>query len=115
MSGTGLPPGVHRLDDVAPGTVADLRRAGWRLVLLPPVASTAGFYAALAVALPLPAWFGGNLDALADSLADLAEPTALVLQGWQGYAGTEPAAAGRVLSVLAERAAVAPPFAVLLA
>ncbi|MGW0119177.1 barstar family protein [Streptomyces sp. NPDC003327] len=41
-------------------------------------------------ALPLPVWFGRNWDALADSLADMREPMAIVVTGWQAYAEARP-------------------------
>ncbi|MFD8014542.1 barstar family protein [Streptomyces sp. NPDC058955] len=41
-------------------------------------------------ALPLPVWFGRNWDALADCLADMREPMAIVMTGWQAYAEAEP-------------------------
>lgn len=41
-------------------------------------------------ALQLPVWFGRNWDALADCLADLREPMAIVVTGWHAYAEAEP-------------------------
>ncbi|MGW4163193.1 barstar family protein [Streptomyces sp. NPDC004788] len=41
-------------------------------------------------ALPLPIWFGRNWDALADCLADMRRPMAIVVTGWQAYAEAEP-------------------------
>ncbi|MFF2776725.1 barstar family protein [Streptomyces sp. NPDC058052] len=41
-------------------------------------------------ALPLPVWFGRNWDALADCLADLRAPMAIVVTGWHAYAEAEP-------------------------
>ncbi|MFE9042210.1 barstar family protein [Streptomyces sp. NPDC012421] len=55
-------------------------------------------------ALPLPVRFGRNWDALADSLADLREPMAIVVTGWHAYAEAEPddwAVAQEVLSAAA--------------
>ncbi|MFI8366946.1 barstar family protein [Streptomyces sp. NPDC085466] len=55
-------------------------------------------------ALPLPVRFGRNWDALADSLADLREPMAIVVTGWHAYAEAEPddwAIAQEVLSAAA--------------
>ncbi|MFD0371486.1 MULTISPECIES: barstar family protein [unclassified Streptomyces] len=40
--------------------------------------------------LPLPVWFGRNWDALADCLADMREPMAIVVTHWQAYAEAEP-------------------------
>ncbi|MFB7866685.1 MULTISPECIES: barstar family protein [unclassified Streptomyces] len=41
-------------------------------------------------ALPLPVWFGRNWDALADCLADMREPMAIVVTHWHAYAEAEP-------------------------
>ncbi|MFI8827294.1 barstar family protein [Streptomyces sp. NPDC053431] len=41
-------------------------------------------------ALPLPVWFGRNWDALADCLADMRQPMAIVVTHWQAYAEAEP-------------------------
>ncbi|MFI8964454.1 barstar family protein [Streptomyces sp. NPDC053493] len=41
-------------------------------------------------ALPLPVWFGRNWDALADCLADMREPMAIVVTHWQAYAEADP-------------------------
>ncbi|WP_370410987.1 barstar family protein [Streptomyces fradiae] len=41
-------------------------------------------------ALPLPVWFGRNWDALADCLADMRAPMAIVVTHWQAYAEAEP-------------------------
>jgi RNAse (barnase) inhibitor barstar len=110
----GPTPGVHRVAEPAGPTVRGLREAGWHAVVVSPGASTADFYADLRRALALPDWFGANLDALWDSLADLTAPTALVLTDWAAYASAEPERWRRFLELFAERAGVAPPFAVLL-
>jgi hypothetical protein len=44
-----------------------------------------------AAALALPAWFGHNWDALAESLTDLPGRVALVVTGWRAYAEARPA------------------------
>ena len=115
MTDLGVPtPGVHRVAEPAGPAVRGLREAGWHAVVVSPGASTADFYADLRRALALPAWSGGNLDALWDSLRDLTAPTALVLTDWAAYASAEPERWGRFLELFADRADVAPPFAVLL-
>ncbi|MET8836463.1 barstar family protein [Micromonospora sp. NPDC004540] len=73
-----------------------------------PVAGTAartraGLHEALAAALPLPAWFGRNWDALADALADRldAGPLALVVRDAADLLADEPPAQlGTLLDVL---------------
>lgn len=63
----------------------------------------AGLYEALAAALPLPAWFGRNWDALADVLADRldAGPLTLVVRDAADLLADEPPAQlGTLLDVL---------------
>lgn len=61
-----------------------------------------------------PDYYGRNLDALADCLGDLAEPTALEWSGWETLQAADPAAFGKIVLVLDDRADVAPPFTVFL-
>ncbi len=109
-----LTPGVYRVEDAA-RTTADLQDSGWDARRLVVGRSRAEAFAALAAALELPSWFGANLDALWDCLADLQRPTALVLEGWDDFARAAPADAGRLLDLFAERARSRPAFAVALA
>ena len=107
--------GVYRV--LAPMTTIEavLTADGWSVVVVPPSASTAGFYAGVAAAARLPAYFGANLDALWDSLADLRAPTAYVFPNWTRLARAEPGDWPRILALLEERTREAPPFAVILA
>lgn len=107
-------PGVYRVPD-ADRTTESLRRAGWDTRQVAPARSTTELYQALAAALTLPTWFGGNLDALWDCLADLQRPTTLVLTGWDSFADAEPVDARRFLDLFAERARQEPAFVVVLA
>lgn len=109
-----LTPGVYRVQDAA-RTAADLQDSGWDARRLVAGRSRAEAFAALAAALELPSWFGANLDALWDCLADLEGPTALVVEGWDGFASAAPADAERLLDLLAERTRSRPAFAVALA
>ena len=68
---------------------------------------------AIAAGLRFPDWFGRNLDALADLLADPRPDTVLVWEDWPVLADADPAAFAGILEVLRERAE-APGFAVLL-
>lgn len=107
-------PGLHRPGGTAEEVVGAYRDAGWAVARVTAAGSTAELYAALAGALALPPWFGANLDALWDCLADLPGPTVLVLTGWQRYAAAELSTWERLVELLRERAELAPPFAVLL-
>lgn len=106
--------GVFRVlaspDTVAAALAAD----GWRVAVLPELARSRDFYTALRQALNLPDWTGANLDALWDVLTDLTEPTALVWHRYATFATARPEPWRRILDVLEERAALQPPFAVLL-
>jgi RNAse (barnase) inhibitor barstar len=107
-------PGVYRVAESDRATES-LRAAGWDARRVEPARSTPELYRALAAALALPAWFGANLDALWDCLADLQRPTALVLTGWDGFADAEPGDALRFLDLFAERTRQDPAFVVVLA
>jgi RNAse (barnase) inhibitor barstar len=74
----------------------------------------AALLTAMAATLAFPGWFGHNLDALADCLADVATPTVLLWDGWGPLAREDPATFGSVLEILAERTTTDPAFAVLL-
>ena len=80
-----------------------------------PTTSTAQFYAELTAAAGFRPWFGANLDALWDTLTDLTDPTALILDRWTRLARAEPRYWPRILAVLEERTRTDPPFAVVLA
>jgi len=110
-SGTG---GIYRV--LAPiGEIEQrLTAVGWRVVVMPEVARSRDFYAALRTALDLPDWTGANLDALWDVLTDLREPTALVWRRYASFAVARPGPWQRILAVLDERGAQDPPFAVVL-
>jgi hypothetical protein len=82
MKGLLTPPlsgGVYEVGDVV-GVVAKLRRAGWRVGYVD-LSDAHTAVAVLGDELGFPAWYGRNLDALADSLTDLTVPTALVAVG----------------------------------
>ncbi|MDT0201234.1 barstar family protein [Nocardioides sp. AE5] len=71
--------------------------------------------AALGEALGFPAYYGRNLDALADCLADLEHDTVLLWDGWATLARGDHGSFTALLEVLAERTrATGPRFAVLL-
>ncbi|MGO4256327.1 barstar family protein [Marmoricola sp. RAF53] len=70
---------------------------------------------AFAAALAFPEWFGRNLDAFADCLADVLEPTVVLWDGWGVFARGDAPAFAAVLEVLQDRAGTgAVPFSVLL-
>ncbi|MFG3193272.1 barstar family protein [Streptomyces omiyaensis] len=80
------------------------------------VTDRAAFLDRCARALPLPGWFGRNWDALADSLADLDEPMAIVVTGWHAYARAAPDDWATAQEVFAAAACTSRPgLAVLLA
>jgi RNAse (barnase) inhibitor barstar len=100
---------VARADDLE----LRLVEAGWSVASLQPFDDLPGFYTEIAARLDFPHYFGRNLDALWDCLRGVGEPTA-VLVPWQRFADQHRASAGRLLSVLSERAKSEPPFAVIL-
>lgn len=112
------PAGVHRWVNAA--DPADLRDAvehagfgfghvdGW---VLP---DRRAVLAALGRTLAFPDWYGVNLDALADCLADLAEPHVVVWDGWSVLAESDHAGFAAITDVFVERAPRAPHVSLLL-
>lgn len=64
--------------------------------------------------LGFPAYYGRNLDALADCLRDVKEPIRLEWTGWQDLQASDATAFGRIMLVLDDRADVEPEFTVFL-
>jgi len=101
-----VPPGAYRWE--AAYAVADVRdtveHAGWRFAHLDGATAPtrAATLEALGEALALPSWWGRNLDALADSLADVdTDRTVLLWDGWGPLAREEARAFAVVLRLLA--------------
>lgn len=99
-----LEPGVRRwsssLDaDYVRGVV---RRDGRRFAHLDGsrVRTVEDLHDALAEALPLPAYYGRNLDALAECLGDLEGALVLLWDAWEVFASTEPRTSRVVLALL---------------
>ncbi len=108
-------PGVYRILGDPIRIDSALSRAGWATAVLPAVETTHDFYAQIAGVLQFGDYFGRNLDALWDCLTDLEEPTALILSDWTRLARARPRKWAAILDVLAERCALPPAFAVVLA
>lgn len=75
--------------------------------------SRAALHALLAGALPLPAWYGCNLDALHDCLTELSEPTELVLRGGEALDASLGSYASAFRRVLRDSAAENPDLTVI--
>lgn len=110
--------GVHHWVNVA--DVADLRDAvehagfafgyvdGW---VLP---DRRAVLAAVGETLAFPSYYGVNLDALADCLADVADPTVVVWDGWTTLAESDKPGFDAITGIVAERAPTAPHVSLLL-
>ncbi|GAB3499565.1 barstar family protein [Flexivirga lutea] len=97
--------GLHPSDDLA-GARRAAERAGWRIVDLDTSSGQdkAHFLQVCRQAFQLPDWFGGNWDALADSLSDVRDrPGTLVL--WRGAGGLDASVREIAAEIFAERAA----------
>lgn len=115
VGGSPTGAGVHRVLGDAGGVAIILRGRGWSVVVVPPARTDEQLWDGLSAALGLPAWFGRNLDALEEALAEIEQPTALVLAAWWTYARARPERWHRLLELLRERATADPPFLVALA
>ena len=116
LSGTTSPGLFSWRGDPAHDLIGQAEAAGWRALDLDTtaVASMSEFYDEVAMAWELPAWFGRNLDALFDALADItAEPTVLVWNGLRQLAEVDPVNASAVLDVLRDAVGQAASFAVI--
>ncbi len=83
--------------------VGEAQAAGWQALSLDTrhVASFEEFYDEVALAWALPEWFGRNLDALFDVLADLAlRPTVIAWDGLRQLADVDPVQTSAVVEVL---------------
>lgn len=90
--------------------------AGWRALQLDTtdVVSVPAFYDEVSAAWNLPSWFGRNLDALFDVLADLTEtPVVLVWDGSSQLAEVDPMLYSAVIDVLRDAVGQSASFAVI--
>ena len=78
---------------------------GWSVAALDAPATKSGVLAGIGRALGFPRYYGRNLDALWDCLADLDRPTALVWAGWEEFALGDPDGWAGVMGVLKDRSA----------
>lgn len=87
-------------------------RAGWRIVRLDASGGRVDFLAECSRAFAFPDWFGGNWDALADSLSDVqVRPGVLVI--WSSSAGLDRETRDIAGEIFSERAEAGPdPFVV---
>ena len=106
--------GVHRVLGPAGPVAAELADRGWAVAVVPASTSDGALWDGLTSALELPTWFGRNLDALDEVLAELGRPTALILPGWTAYAVARPERWHRLLHVLEDVAQRADPALVIL-
>lgn len=107
-------PGIYRLGRPPADLVRRLRASGWTIGSLERAYSKEAVLRGIGQALDFPDYYGANLDALWDCLADLDRPTALVWSGWQDMAVYHADDWARLRHVLGERVTQEPPFAVVL-
>ncbi|KRC63433.1 hypothetical protein ASE12_00865 [Aeromicrobium sp. Root236] len=95
--------------------VGEATAAGWQALGLDTrgVTSYDEFYDRVAASWSLPEWFGRNLDALFDALADLtAQPTVIVWDGLRELADVDPVQTSAVVEVLRDATGQAPALVV---
>ncbi|TKW71938.1 MAG: barstar [Cutibacterium acnes] len=99
-SGILLVDPAHSFD---PGKVATAwREAGWRIFHISGGADLDSVLAGFGHALSFPSWYGHNLDALRDCLADLEADTAVMWTGWQPFQRDNPQDWGRLVEVIGQ-------------
>lgn len=112
------PAGVYRwASGAAPDEVRRAcEEAGWRFGVVDSTLhrGKAGLLRELGRVLDFPAYYGQNLDALHDCLADLATPTLLLWDGWAALARSDPQTYVVAIEVLDGRASTPSAFVVLL-
>lgn len=95
--------GLHPTDDAATARAA-ARDKGWRVVDLDTShgADKPYFLEVCRQAFDLPQWFGGNWDALADSLTDINDASGTLVI-WTGAGGLEAVVRETAAEIFAER------------
>ncbi len=103
------PDGLRQWPDAPSSDVwrSATRRAGWQLIRIKPKEPTKrAFLNACAKAFDFPSYFGGNWDALADCLSDVAPEsengTVIVWRDAASYAEADPAGFDVALQVMSE-------------
>lgn len=104
----GASAGVHRWASALPADYVRARvvNAGLRFGHVDSAVTSgkAGFLAAIGEALSFPAYYGRNLDALADCLSDVTAPTVVLWEHAEALRAEDPDAYQAVLDVFATRA-----------
>ncbi|MCW2770375.1 MAG: hypothetical protein JWR27_1808 [Aeromicrobium sp.] len=115
LAGTTAPGLYTWRGDPTRDLAGEAERAGWRALTLDTrdVGSVEGFWDAVAAGWSLPEWFGRNLDALFDVLADLTgTPVVLVWDGLGPVSDIDPVLVAAVVDVLRDASGRATAFAV---
>jgi RNAse (barnase) inhibitor barstar len=115
LAGTTAPGLFEWRGDPARDLVVDAVLAGWQALTLDTrgISSVDDFWHAVVKGWDLPEWFGRNLDALFDVLAERCEtPTVLVWDGLARLSDVDPVLAAAVVDVLRDAAGQAEAFAV---
>lgn len=106
--------GTYRMADQPPTLRLHLAQAGWDSGILMGSKNRTAVLRGIGQVLEFPDYYGANLDALWDCLTDLTEPTALVWHHWQDFAAEHPRDWAMLRTLLTERMAEKPPFALIL-
>lgn len=79
------------------------RNAGWRIFHMAGGADLDAVLTGFGNTLSFPNWYGHNLDALRDCLADVEGDTAVLWTGWQPFQRDNPQDWGRLVDVIGQR------------
>lgn len=100
-------PGIHLVDPVSASDSASLagswREDGWQVVDMVGGQDLTDVLRGFGTALSFPDWYGVNLDALEDCLADVTGATVVLWSGWQGFHRDHPRDWEKLLAVLGRR------------
>ena len=99
-SGILLVDPAHSSDPVKVATA--WREAGWRVFHMSGGAELESVLAGFGRALSFPSWYGRNLNALRDCLADLEGDPAVLWTGWQPFQRDNPQDWGRLIEIIGQ-------------
>ncbi|AGJ78041.1 barstar family protein [Cutibacterium avidum] len=107
LAGGPVGPGIMLVDPASASDLSEVarvwRNAGWRIFHMAGGADLDAVLTGFGNTLSFPSWYGHNLDALRDCLADVEGDTAVLWTGWQPFQRGNPQDWGRLVDVIGQR------------